>query len=199
MQQLLLSETLAARRRIPLFLFDDDSADSYAPKTSQTFIAAEIRVSKNGAAEVDSAGTVVEVAGGGYYYQATQAELDTLGYLSIRPNKTDVYGSPSVVQVIALNLYDAAAAGITNLDATVSSRLPTSTYEGADAILDKANGVYTGFTLRQAIRAISAILHGKVSGARTGREVFRSINDDSDAVTVTNDSAGNRTAVVRNV
>jgi hypothetical protein len=199
MQQMLLNETTAARRRIPMFFFDDDSADAYAPKTGLTFAAGELKVSKNGAAEANALGTVTELAGGGYYYEATAAEMDTLGFLQVRPVKTDVYGAPVVVQVIALNLYDAVAGGMSRLDATVSSRLPTTSYEGADAILDKANGVYTGFTMRQALRAMSALLHGKVSGARTGREIFRSVPDDSDAVTITNDSAGNRTAVVRNV
>jgi hypothetical protein len=199
MQQMLLNETTAARRRIPMFFFDDDSADAYAPKTGLTFAAGELKVSKNGAAEANALGTVTELAGGGYYYEATAAEMDTLGFLQVRPVKTDVYGAPVVVQVIALNLYDAVAGGMSRLDATVSSRLPTTSYEGADAILDKANGVYTGFTMRQALRAMSALLHGKVSGARTGREIFRSVTDDSDAVTITNDSAGNRTAVVRNV
>jgi len=199
MQQMLLNETTAARRRIPMFFFDDDSADAYAPKTGLTFAAGELKVSKNGAAEANALGTVTELAGGGYYYEATAAEMDTVGFLQVRPVKTDVYGAPVVVQVIALNLYDAVAGGMSRLDATVSSRLPTTSYEGADAILDKANGVYTGFTMRQALRAMSALLHGKVSGARTGREIFRSVTDDSDAVTITNDSAGNRTAVVRNV
>jgi hypothetical protein len=199
MQQMLLNETTAARRRIPMFFFDDDSADAYAPKTGLTFAAGELKVSKNGAAEANALGTVTELAGGGYYYEATAAEMDTMGFLQVRPVKTDVYGAPVVVQVIALNLYDAVAGGMTRLDATVSSRLPTTSYEGADAILDKANGVYTGFTMRQALRAMSALLHGKVSGARTGREIFRSVTDDSDAVTITNDSSGNRTAVVRNV
>lgn len=196
MQQVFLNELTTARRRIPLFLFDDDSADAYAPKTGLTFTAAEIRVSKNGAAEANSAGTVTEVAGGVYYYEATAAELDTVGFLSIRPNKTDVYGAPTVVQVIALNLYDAASAGITRIDAAVSTRLPTSSYESVDAMLDKANAVETGVTMRGALRLMLSVLAGKVSGAGTGTEIFRNGVADSKArVTSTVDSSGNRTTV----
>lgn len=195
MQQLLLNETTASRRRIPLFLFDDDSADAYAPKTGLTFTASEILISKNGASEVNSTGSVVEVAGGGYYYQATEAELDTLGYLSVRPNKVDVYGAPTVVQVIAVNLYDAAGAGLSRLDAAVSTRLPTSSYENVDAMLDKTNSVETGLTLRQALRLITTILGGRVSGSKTGVEVFRNVGDTKNRVTANIDSSGNRTSV----
>ena len=197
MQQLFLNEPTSARRRIPLFLFDDDSADAYAPKTGLTFTASEMLISKNGAAEANSAGTVVEIAGGGYYYQATQAEMDTVGFFSVRPNKTDVYGSPSVVQIIALNLYDAAAAGLTNLDAAMTTRLATASYENTDAFLDKANAIETGLTPRQALRAMASLLFGKVSGARTGTETFRNAVADTQArVTVSSDAQGNRTSVI---
>ena len=199
MQQLLLSEPTAARRRIPLFFFDDDSADSYAPKTGLTFAAGELKISKNGAAEANTAGTVTEVAGGTYFYEATAAELDTLGFLTIRPAKTDVYGGPITVQVLAVNLYDATAAGITRLDATVSSRLAASSYDNADALLDKTNGVETGLTLRQALRLLTAVLGGRISGAGTGVEVFRNFNDTTNRVTASIDASGNRTSVTTNL
>lgn len=199
MQQIKVSEAVASRRRIPLFLFDDDSADFYAPKTGLTFTAAEIRISKNGAAEANSTGTVTEVAGGVYYYEATAAELDTVGFISVRPVKTDVYGAPSVAQVIALNLYDSSGGGLTYLDATVSSRLPTATYEGADAILDKANGVETGITLRQALRLLASVIGGRTTGSRTGVVVTRNLADTKNVVTATIDSSGNRTALTRDL
>jgi hypothetical protein len=197
MQQMLLNETTAARRRIPMFFFDDDSADAYAPKTGLTFAAGELKVSKNGAAEANALGTVTELAGGGYYYEATAAEMDTLGFLQVRPVKTDVYGAPVVVQVIALNLYDAAAGGMSRIDASISSRLAGSSYENTDAFLDKADAIEAGLTPRQAIRGLCAALFGKVSGARTGTETFRNAVADSQArLTVTSDAQGNRTNVV---
>ncbi len=197
MQQLFLNEPTAARRRIPLFLFDDDSADAYAPKTGLTFSAAEIQISKNGAAEVNSAGTVVEVAGGAYYYQATLAELDTVGFISVRPVKVDVYGAPSVAQVIAINLYDAVSAGIGRLDTAVSTRLATAGYENSDALLAKP--IWPGLTLLQALRGMASMLFGRVTGAGTGQERFRSNDDTTDALIITNDTAGNRTSITRNL
>lgn len=197
MQQIFLSESTGPRRRVPLFLFDEDSADAYAPKTGLTFSASEVRVSKNGAAEVNSAGTVTEVAGGLYYYEATAAEMNTVGFFSVRPVKTDVYGAPAVVQVIALNLYDAISAGLSRLDVSTSSRLAAASYENSDALLAKA--IWPGLTLLQAVRGLASMLFGKVTGAGTGREVFRSTDDAQAAVTVTNDTVGNRTAVTRNL
>lgn len=199
MQQLLLTEATAARRRIPLFLFDDDSADSYAPKVGLVFSAGEIKVSKNGAAEANGAGTVTEVAGGLYYYEATTSELDTLGFLTVRPVKTDVYGGPVTVQVIAINLYDPVAAGINRLDTTVSSRLPAASYENADAFLDKPSGVESNLTLRQAMRLITSVLAGRLSGAKTGVEVFRNATDTKNRITATIDSNGNRTSITTDV
>ncbi len=42
---------------------------------------------------------------------------------------------------------------------------------------------------------MNAVLAGKVSGAGTGTETFRGINDDKDRVVATTDSSGNRTAI----
>lgn len=54
-----------------------------------------------------------------------------------------------------------------------------------------------GLSAEQLMRITSSVLSGKVSGAGTGTEVFRDLADTKDRVTVTVDSNGNRTAVVR--
>lgn len=56
--------------------------------------------------------------------------------------------------------------------------------------------IETGYTLAESVRLMSSVLAGKVSGAGTGTEVFRDVNDTKDRVTSTVDSAGNRTTVV---
>lgn len=61
------------------------------------------------------------------------------------------------------------------------------------------DSVETGYTTKQIMKAMSAVLAGKVSGAGTSTEVFRSVADDRDAVTSTVDSNGNRTNVVLDV
>lgn len=66
----------------------------------------------------------------------------------------------------------------------------------ADALLDRADAIETGMTLRQAHRLATALLGGEVSGARTGTEVFRNaVADTKTRATVTVDSSGNRSAV----
>ncbi len=72
--------------------------------------------------------------------------------------------------------------------------LPTAN-ANADALLDRAAGVETGMTLRQAMRLISSVLLGKVSGAATATNTFRDVNDSTDRVVSTVDADGNRSAV----
>lgn len=59
--------------------------------------------------------------------------------------------------------------------------------------------VESGLTQEELLRIFAAVLAGKVSGAGTGTEVFRGINDDKDRVTATVDSSGNRTAIILDV
>ena len=72
--------------------------------------------------------------------------------------------------------------------------IPTAN-DNADALLDRANGIETGITLRNLLRGVGAMLLGKASGGQTGTEVFRAADDSKDRVTMTDDSTGNRTAV----
>jgi hypothetical protein len=66
----------------------------------------------------------------------------------------------------------------------------------ATALLDLANGVESGKTLRQALRAMAAVLAGDVTGAGTATEVFKALgNAGTTRVTVPVDVDGNRTGV----
>ncbi len=68
----------------------------------------------------------------------------------------------------------------------------------ADALLDRANGVETGLTPRQALRLEIAALVGKLSGAGSTTITIRDINDTVDRIVATVDSFGDRTHVVTN-
>lgn len=68
----------------------------------------------------------------------------------------------------------------------------------AATLLDLA-GAVDGKTLRQTMQILAAVLAGKVSGAGTGTEKFRSLDDAADRVTVAVDPYGNRTGVEMNV
>jgi len=173
-----------------------DATDGYTAETGLAFGAGDIKISKNGAAEANHSGTVTEIAGGLYKYEFAVAELDTPGSISFRTNKSGVRPASFIHQVVAFDPYDASAMGMTRLDATVSSRLPTTTYETVDNFLDKTNSIETGVTPRGALRLMLAILTGKLSGAGTGTEVFRNgVADTKARVTAIVDTAGNRTVV----
>lgn len=65
----------------------------------------------------------------------------------------------------------------------------------ANTLLDIANGVETGYTLRDTQRLQLAALAGKLHGALTTTVVLRDVNDTKDRVIATVDTNGNRTAV----
>lgn len=70
---------------------------------------------------------------------------------------------------------------------------------GMDNILDRAAGVETNFTLRQALRLMLAAAASKLSGAATTTVVIRDINDTKARITATVDADGNRSAVTTDV
>jgi hypothetical protein len=84
---------------------------------------------------------------------------------------------------------------------TVENQPPTAAAI-TTALLDLTNGIETGTTPRQAIRAIASMLAGIISGGGTGTEVFKGIglaSDGTTRVTVVADANGNRSAVTLNL
>ncbi len=76
------------------------------------------------------------------------------------------------------------------LDSTNNEAIATAVWTLADAIA-------SGVTPKEAVRHCIAMLSGKVSGAGTGTETFRNIEDDADEAVITVDGSGNRTGVTR--
>jgi hypothetical protein len=70
---------------------------------------------------------------------------------------------------------------------------------GIDAIFDRADGVETGYTVRQVLRLLAAAMAGELSGAATTTITIRNITDTKARITATVDSDGNRTAVTTDV
>lgn len=87
-----------------------------------------------------------------------------------------------------------AAADDAVLAAIAALSIPTAN-QNADALLDRANAIETGYTLRGVMRLLSAVLLGKIDDAATTTNTFRSITDAKDRVTSTVDADGNRTMV----
>lgn len=167
MQLLKQSEATAARRRIPVRMVD--STDGKTAETGLTFIAGDIKISKNGGAEANHAGTVTELAGGLYYYEATAAELNTLGFLTMRVVKTGALDFVAVCQVTAIDPYDTVRLGLTaiassaivtgavvtdagNLANTFKTDLAsTTTDEHKDKILKFTSGALSGQVRRVTV------------------------------------------------
>lgn len=80
--------------------------------------------------------------------------------------------------------------------ATTAYQFDTLPNANADALLDRADAVESGLTVRGAWRLALSTTAGKLSGAGTGTETFRNaVADSKDRVTATVDSSGNRTAI----
>lgn len=185
------SESTAALRRIPIVAVDE--TDGVTPK-NVTFGAGEVKLIKNGGAPVSTTATAVTVNGatGDYYIELTAEELDTLGYGIVMISKSGVRSAKFAFQVIAANLYNATNLGLSNLDATVSSR---SSHD-ADDVWDDADGIETGLTPRQALRLMLAVLAGQTEGAGTGSESFRAAVSNSKVRATTTMTGANRTGIV---
>jgi hypothetical protein len=67
------------------------------------------------------------------------------------------------------------------------------------ALLDLANGVETGVTLRQFARAVMAAVAGKSDGLATATAHYRDQADSKNRITATCDADGNRSAVTLDV
>ena len=124
MFQIKLSESTAARRRIPVLLVD--STDGFTPKTGQT--APTVTISKNGATAVSGAGTFTEVGNGVYYYEFTAGEADTLGWIALNVQKATCRQYNAIIQVMAYDYAAGTNLGLTNLDAAITTRMATFTY-----------------------------------------------------------------------
>jgi hypothetical protein len=66
----------------------------------------------------------------------------------------------------------------------------------ATTVLDLADSIETGLTVRQALRLMGAVLGGKCSGAATNTPAYRNaVADSKTRVSATTDNSGDRTAI----
>jgi hypothetical protein len=122
-------------------------------------------------------------------------------YTGNTPQTGDAYariGAPSSASVSAdVAAVKARTDKIPEAPAAVGSAMTLQSAEReaiAAALLDLANTI-DGKTLRQALQIVAAVLAGKISGAGTGIETFRGLDDQHNRVVVTADITGNRTNV----
>jgi len=153
---------------------------------------ADLRISKAGGAEANSAGSATHIATGLFKYVFTADEVDTLGEVSLRIAKSGLYNDVRVATVVPWDPFDVNAMGMARLDAPVSSCSPTNM---ANVLLDLADSIETGLTLRQALRGFAAVIAGLTTGAGTGTEVFRAMKSNSKPSVTTTMTGANRTGI----
>lgn len=102
---------------------------------------------------------------------------------------------PLEIQLTDFNLNVATVTVGTNNDKTGYALTAGERDSVADALLDRANGVETGRTLRQSARLWNAAAAGKSSGAATTTFKLRDQADAKDRISATVDADGNRTAI----
>jgi hypothetical protein len=110
--------------------------------------------------------------------------------LAITAGKVDVNDKTGFALTAAYDPAKTAAQAGDSMALTSAERNAT-----ADALLDRAAGVETGWTPRQSLRVMLASLAGKLSGAATTTVTIRDVGDTKARITATVDTDGNRSAV----
>ncbi len=153
------SEGTATLRR---FYFAIALTDGSAPATGQTFSGSDLQIIKGGGTSFSNfAGTATEIAGsdGLYVYEFTATELDTLGAIAFKVEKTGVRTllmQPG--EVVGFDPYDAIRLGLTalpNANAEAAGGLFTRG-SGAGQINQNANGQVDTRTVSMAADVVTA-------------------------------------------
>jgi hypothetical protein len=118
---------------------------------------------------------------------ADGGRLDAI--LDARASQTSVDDLPTNAELTTA----LAAADDAVLAAIAALSVPTAN-QNADALLDRASAIETGWTVRQGLRVMLAAMAGKASGLPTA-PVYRDVLDTKARITATTDTDGNRTAV----
>lgn len=183
-----------ASQIIPLGPFIDNT-DGKTRKTALTIANTDIRLEKLGATTFanKNSGGATHVENGNYYTTLDATDTNTLGPMRIHVDMTS--GGALAVwldcMVWSSAMYDF-------LFGTVAPSTQSAS-DNATGLLDLANGVESGLTLRQTMKIVAASLGGKCSGGGTGTIVFRNVADTKDVISATVDNYGNRSALTRDV
>jgi hypothetical protein len=98
--------------------------DSTDHITGKTGLSPTVTLSKNGAAFASPAGAVTEIANGWYKVAGNATDTNTLGAIALHATGTAADPTDSIVaEVVAYDPDDAAALGLSRIDAAITSRL----------------------------------------------------------------------------
>jgi hypothetical protein len=190
-----LDAAISSRLAAPDFVPPDNAGIANA--------AADAAAAKSAAQAVEAKLPAGGVAIGSATAAAVEAIEDAVAALNDLSAAEAQYAADAA---LAAKGYSAArATNLDRLDAAVASRAQAGDAMAltaaerltvANALLDLADGIEAGLTPRGALRLALAALAGKLSGAGTGTETFRSaVADAKDRIVASVDAQGNRTAV----
>jgi hypothetical protein len=161
MQLIQLSEATASLRRI--FFQAVDAADGI---TAETGLTGAGRISKAGAATAASTNNITEIDAtnmpGRYYIELTATEVNTLGIIEFRFKTAACAEVVARGLVVAFDPFTASNLGVTNLDATISSRATAAALATVDGIVD-AILVDTDTTIPGLIAALNDLSAAQVN------------------------------------
>lgn len=153
----------------PILFLMVDSTDHVTGKTGLT---PTVTISKNGAAFGSPSGAVTELSSGWYALAGNATDRNTIGEFLIHATGTGADPLDDRYLIVSFDPFD----------------IPV-------AILDLADAVDTGLTVRHALELAAASVLQKLSGAGTSTETVRNFSDTANLATVTVDNAGNKTAI----
>ena len=159
MKLIKVGETTASKKRVQFLCVD--ASDGMTPEIGEA--GGQPELSWNGGAYTSvGIGVLVDLGDGNYYAELTDGVLATTG-VTIHPryksaNTLEAVGTP--VQVVAFDPDDAAKLGLTNLDATMSSRGTADPGDAmaliADAVDDTSVEDYSKFMADVSALALEA-------------------------------------------
>jgi hypothetical protein len=154
---------------------------------------ADLQIIKNGVS-ANSGGTATHIADGYFKYVFLAAEFDTLGDTVIKCAKSGLFPDATRFSVRPVDFFDSASLGLSRIDVANSTRLAATDYEDLVAMLDAADTIEIGLTLRNALRLLAAYAAGNVTGGGSGTEAFKAAVDSTKTrFTSFPTSAGSRT------
>jgi hypothetical protein len=176
------SQPLVAGSAFTFTAFLVDATNQTAFKANPTLAAGVVKVSVDGGAQSNITSLPTHVA---------------LGQLTVSLSALETAGA---TKNITVTFHDAAGSEWLDCAYVIDVESAVSGSSLAADIVDLADAIETGLTLRQAMRLALAVLAGKISGGGTSTETFRNaVADSKNRVVATVDASGNRTAITTDV
>ncbi|GIV21949.1 MAG: hypothetical protein KatS3mg023_3700 [Armatimonadota bacterium] len=188
---------------IEFFLPDETDVWSGLSGVDTSLITVQYLRSVDSSFQSDLTPTITELGSGWYRYSYPVAVVSQPGTLILRFTAPGAKTQQVILQVVAYNPYDAAALGLSNLDASVSSRAQagdamtlTSSERNSIASAVWSYVIEGTHTALKFMQWMGAVLFGKRTVSGTGRTYY-GMDDTTVRVDGTVDSTGNRNITSR--